>query len=170
ESPPVDRRNFVKRRAGAAPFAIENTRVVVGETQFFQRCFHMKRLNASTASFVSLPTELAHQLHRFINRFRSDIQRRTKSNRILAGAKSQHTKVEEAVPKFFARFRIGKIEREKYSAAACGGNQRLFGLQIAQLIEEIGTYFRGVLNQTFLLDDAQIMGRAHHVGEVSAPS
>ena len=37
----VDRRNFVDRRAAAAPFAIENARVVVGETQSFQRCFHM---------------------------------------------------------------------------------------------------------------------------------
>jgi len=43
------------------------------------------------------------------------------------------------------------------------------GLQITQLIEEIGTYFPGVFNQAFLLDDAQIMGRAHHIGEVSAP-
>ena len=66
-------------------------------------------------------------------------------------AKRQHTKIEEAVPKFFARFRIGQIEGEKYSAAARGGNQRLFRLQIAQLIEEIGAHFRGVLNQMFLL-------------------
>ena len=41
ESPPVDGRNFVKRRAAAAPFAIEHAGVVVGETQFFQRCFHL---------------------------------------------------------------------------------------------------------------------------------
>src|SRR4029077_8223000 len=40
ESPPVDRRNLVKHRTTAVPFAIENTDVVVGETQFFERCFH----------------------------------------------------------------------------------------------------------------------------------
>src|SRR6266446_6725031 len=110
-----------------------------------------------------------HQLHRFIDHFRSDVERGTEADRVLTGAKSQHTKIEEAVPKFFARFRIGKIEREKYSAAARSGNQRFFRLQIAQLIEEIGSNFRGVLNQTFLLDDAQTMGRAHHIGEVSTP-
>src|SRR6478672_7908979 len=91
-----------------------------------------------------------HQFDRLIDHLRSDIQRRTKSNRILSCAKSQNTKVEKAVPKFFARFRVGEIEREKYSAAACCGNQRLFRLQITQLIQKIGTYFRGVLNQTFL--------------------
>src|SRR6201993_562456 len=115
------------------------------------------------------PAELPHQLYRFIDNFRSDIERRTKTDRVLAGAKRQKTKVEKAGPKFFARFGIGKIEREKYSAAARGGNQRLFRLQIAQLIQEIGTYFRSVLNQTFPFDNAQIMGRAHHIGEVSAP-
>src|SRR5262249_52961812 len=106
---------------------------------------------------------------RFINHVRRDVERRTETDRVLAGAKRQHTKIEEAVPKLFTRFRIGKIEREEYSPAARGGNQRLFVLQIAQLIEEIRADFSGVLNQTFLLDDAQIMGRAHHIGEVSAP-
>src|SRR4030095_2512574 len=125
--------------------------------------------NASTILPASLPTKFAHQLHRFVDRFRSDIERRTKTDRVVAGAQRPHTKVEEAVPKLFARFRIGKVECEKYSAAARGGNQRLFRLQIAQLIEEIGTYFPGVLHQTFLLDDAQIMGRTHHISEVSAP-
>src|SRR6476469_11181507 len=100
----------------------------------------------------ALGTILTHQFHRFIDHFRSDIQRRTKSNRVLARAKGQNTKIEEAMPKFLARFRIGKIEREKYSAAARSGNQRFFRLQIAQLIEEIGTCLTGVLNQTFLLD------------------
>src|ERR1700757_3832091 len=129
------------------------------------------RLDAqrSTASLAPLSAELPHQLYRFIDNFRSDIERRTKANRILAGAKSQNAKIEKAVPKFFARFRIREIEREKYSAATRGGNQRLFRLQIAQLIQEIGTYFRSVLNQTFPFDNAQIMGRAHHIGEVSAP-
>src|SRR5215472_73297 len=116
-----------------------------------------------------LPTKFAHQLHRFVDRFRSDIQRRTKTDRVLAGTKRQNTEIEEAVPKFFARFRIGKIEREKYSATARSRNQRLFRLQIAQLIQEIGAHLPGVLNQTFLLDDAQIMRRAHHIGEIPAP-
>src|SRR5882757_1487065 len=124
-----------------------------------------------SSSLASLPTELAHQFHRFVDHLRSDVERGTEADRVLAGAKSQHTKIKKAVPEFFARFRIGKIEREKYSAAARRGNQsrRRSGLQIAQLIEEIGTCFRGVLNQTFLLDNAQIMGRAHHIGEVPAP-
>jgi hypothetical protein len=95
---------------------------------------------------VSLATKFPHQLHRFVDHFRSDIERRTKSNRILAGAKTQHTKIKKAVPKFFARFRVRKIEREKYSAPASGGNQGLFRLQIAQLIEEIGSCFSGALN------------------------
>jgi hypothetical protein len=106
---------------------------------------------------------------RFVDHLRSDVQRGTKADRVFAGAKRQSTKFKEAVPKFFARFRVGKIEREKQSAAARGGNQRFFRLKIAQLIEEIGACFRGVLNQTFLLDNAQIMRRAHHIGEVSAP-
>src|SRR5439155_25355565 len=91
------------------------------------------------------------------------------SDRILAGAKSQHTKVKEAVPKFFARFCIGKIERQKYSAAARGGNQWLFALQVAQLIRKICAHLRRILDQTFLFDDAQIMDRAHHVGKTAAP-
>ena len=110
-----------------------------------------------------------HRIHRFIDGFRSDVERRTETDRVFARAKRQNTEVEEAMPKLFARFRIGKIEREKYSAAARSGNQRLFRLQFAQLIEEIGTNFSGILNQMFLLDDAQIMGLAHHIGEVSAP-
>ena len=122
-----------------------------------------------TSLSFSAPTELAHQFHRFVDHLRSDVERGTEADRVLARTKGQNTKVEEAVPKFFARFRIGKIEREKYSAAARSRNQRFFGLQIAQLIEELGSNFRGVLNQTFLLDDAQIMGRAHHIGEVSTP-
>src|ERR1700760_731216 len=122
-----------------------------------------------SSSLASLPTELAHQFHRFVDHLRSDVERGTEADRVLAGTKSQNTEIEEAVPKFFARFRIGQIEREKYAAAARSRNQRFFALQIAQLIEEIGAYFGGVLNQTFLFDDAQVMGRAHHVGEVSAP-
>src|SRR6478672_7814901 len=35
----------------------------------------------------ALRTELPHQLHRFVDHSRSDIQRGTKANRILAGAK-----------------------------------------------------------------------------------
>ena len=88
---------------------------------------------------------------------------------MLAGTKCENTEVEETLPKFFARFRVRQIESEKQPPAARSGNQRLLGLQITQLIEEIGTYFPGVFNQAFLLDDAQIMGRAHHIGEVSAP-
>src|SRR6267154_4421103 len=117
----------------------------------------------------SLSAILAHQFHRFVDHLRSDVERGAEADRVLAGTKGQNTKVEEAMPKFFARFPIGEIEGEKYSATARGGNQRFFRLQVAQLIEEIGPYFRGVLNQTFLLDDAQIMGRAHHICEVPAP-
>src|SRR4029077_21204066 len=147
---------LVKHRTTAVPFAIENTDVVVGETQFFERCFHkqyatvilsgaklascfafrcsaslnMTGLHASpfNALLASLPAELPHHFHRSINRFGSDVERRTETDRVLAGAKRQDTKVEEAMPKFFARFRIGKIERQKYSTAARGGNQRLFRL------------------------------------------
>ena len=120
---------------------------------------------------MSLPAELSHQFYRLINHFRSDVERGTETDRILAGTKRQNTEIEEAVPKFFARFRIGEIEREKYPAAPRSGNQSrsISGLQIAQLIEEIGTYLSGVLNQTFLLDNAQVMGRTHHIGEVPAP-
>src|SRR6478735_7731795 len=118
---------------------------------------------------MPLPAEFAHQFYCLINHFRGDVERWTEADRVFAGTKCQNAELEEAVPKFFARFRIGEIEREKYSATASGGNQRLFVLQIAKLIEEVGTYFSGVLNQTFLLDNAQIMRRAHHIGEVPAP-
>src|SRR6478752_1974142 len=130
----------------------------------------MKRLKGSTTSFASLPTELAHQFHRFVDHLWSDVERGTEADRVLAGTKSPHTKIKKGVPKFFARFRIGKIEREKYSAPARSGNQRFFGLQIAQLIEEIGAHFRVFLNHMFLLDISYIMRRAHHIGEVPAPS
>src|SRR6516225_12121224 len=40
--PPVDRRNFLNCNATAAPFAIEHAGVVVGETKFFERCFHKR--------------------------------------------------------------------------------------------------------------------------------
>src|SRR4051812_25356012 len=119
--------------------------------------------------FPALPAISPHQFDRFIDHISSDIERGTKADRVFAGAKRQHSEIEEAVPKFFARLRVGKIEREKYSTAARSGDQRLFHLQVAQSIEEIGTYFRSVLDQTFLLDNAQIMRRAHHIGEVSAP-
>ena len=46
---------------------------------------------------------------------------------------------------------------------------RLFALQVAQLIQKICAHFRGVLHQMFFFDDAQKMGRAHHVREISAP-
>src|SRR5215475_16198348 len=155
ESPPINRRKFVKRSAAAVTFAVEHTGVFVGESQFFQRCLHF---SASTGSLSSLPAELAHQFNRFINHVRGNIERGTKANRVLAGAKRQNSEVEEAMPKFFARFRIGKIERKEYSSAARGGNQRLFRLQLAQSIDEIGADFAGVIDQTFLLDDPQIMG------------
>src|SRR6516164_4492209 len=108
---------------------------------------HMCQRSAARPA-VALPTslsaKLAHQLYRFINRFSSDVERRTETDRVFSGTKRQDTEVEEAMPKFFARLCVGKIEREKYAAAASGGNQWLFGLQIAQLIEEIGAYFPGV--------------------------
>ena len=47
EPSPVDRRNFVDLGAAAAPFAIEHARVVVSETQFFERCFRRLRLDLS---------------------------------------------------------------------------------------------------------------------------
>src|SRR3989442_13507324 len=62
----------------------------------------------------SLSAIFAHQFHRFINRFRSDVERGTEADRGLTGTKGPNTKVKEAVAKFFARFRIGKIGSEKY--------------------------------------------------------
>ena len=56
--------------------------------------------------FASLSAEFPHQLHRFINSFRRDIERGTEADRVLAGAKRQNAKIEEAVPEFFARFRV----------------------------------------------------------------
>src|SRR5262249_30903347 len=130
---------------------------------------NMTKSDASTILSASLSAEFAHQFHRFIDGFRGDVERRTEPDRVFARAKRQNTEVEKPMPKLFARFRIVKIERKKYSAATRRRNQRLFGLQFAQLIQEIRTNFSGVLNQPFLLDDAQIMRRAHHISEVSAP-
>src|SRR5580765_1335070 len=53
EPPPVDRRNFVNHRATAAPFAIEHASVVVGETQFFQRCFHKRCVTQASCLYSS---------------------------------------------------------------------------------------------------------------------
>jgi hypothetical protein len=83
--------------------------------------------------------------------------------------KRQHTEIEKAFPKFIARFRIGQIERDEQLRGRAPRKSSALPLQIAQLIEKIGADFRGVLDQIFLFDDAQIMRRAHHVGEISAP-
>src|SRR5205809_324707 len=48
ESSPVDRRNFVDLRAAAPPFTVEHAGVLVRKPQFFERCFHVIRFNAST--------------------------------------------------------------------------------------------------------------------------
>src|SRR5258708_35420188 len=116
-----------------------------------------------------LPEILAHKSHRFVDPLRRNIERRAKPNRILARAKRENSEIEEALPEFFARFWVGKIESEKHSPAAHSGNNWLFALQIAELIEKIGAHLRGVLDQVFSLDNAQIMGGAHHIGEISAP-
>jgi len=146
-------------------------RVVVGETQFFQRCFHMKRLKGSALR----PSSLCVAADRICAAIpiASSITSGVMSSADGSGSssrrtKSQHTKIKKAVPKFFARFSHREDRPEKYSAAARGGNQRFFGLQIAAVDPGNSPYFPGVLNQTLLLDDAQIMGRAHHIGEVSA--
>src|ERR1700756_2392646 len=93
-----------------------------------QRFAQHDKIQSFNALPMSLSAEFAHQLHRFVDHLGSDVERRTETNRVFAGPKRQNTEVEEAMPKFFARFRIRKVERKKYSAAACGGNQRLFGL------------------------------------------
>src|SRR4030095_4437049 len=104
---------------------IEHARVVVGKSEFLERCFHMKRFNASTALLASLPAIFAHCIHRFINHVRRDVERGTKADRVLTRAERQHTKIKKAVPKFLTRFRIGKIESKKYSATSRGRNHRL---------------------------------------------
>src|SRR5438046_1230502 len=112
---------------------------------------------------------LPHQSHRFVDNFGGDIERRTETNRILARTQRENTKIEKAFPEFLARLRIWKIECEKQAPSARGGNDRLFALQIEELIEEISTHFACVLHEMLFLDDAQVMGRAHHIGEISAP-
>src|SRR5438874_12384248 len=119
--------------------------------------------------FPPLPAKFAHYLDRFINHFRGDIQRGTESNRILARAKRKNTEIEETLPKFLARLCVGQIEGKEQPPAARRRNQRLLTLQITQLIQKISTHLRGVLNKMFLLDDAQVMCRAHHIGEIAAP-
>src|SRR6185436_6978161 len=151
--------------------ALSSVRPSFSRGVFMLSALTLQRFIPSTILAAPLPAEFAHQFHCLINHFHSDVERGTETDRILAGTKRQNTEIEEAVPKFFARFRIGEIEREKYPAAPRSGNQSrsISGLQIAQLSEEISTDFAGVLNQTFLLDNAQVMGRAHHVSEVPAP-
>src|SRR6266481_8431851 len=129
----------------------------------------MIELHASTLLLPPLPTEFAHHSDRFINHCVCNIKRGTETDRVLTRTKSQDAEIEEAVPKLFARFRVGQIEGEKQSTATRSGNQRLLTLQLAQLLEEICAYLRGVLHKMLLLDNAQVMRRAHHVGEISAP-
>ncbi len=81
----------------------------------------------------------------------------------------QNAKIEKTFPKFFAGLRIGKIECKKETPAARGGDHWFLALQIAELIQEVCAHFRGVLDKMFFLDDAQEMGRAHHISEISAP-
>src|SRR6266576_3436781 len=119
--------------------------------------------------FPPLPAKFAHYLDRFINHVRGDIQRGTESNRVLPRAKCKNTEIKETLPKFLACFGVGQIEGKEQAAAARRRNQRLLALQITQLIQKISTHLRGVLHKMFLLDDAQVMCRAHHSGEIFAP-
>src|SRR5204863_5001654 len=50
----------------------------------------LKRKRDACATFFAAG-KTWHQLHRFINRFRTDIERRTKTDRVLPRAKRQHT-------------------------------------------------------------------------------
>src|SRR5438270_3317271 len=92
----------------------------------FRKVFSYETLNVPTASLAPLLAEFAHQLHRFINHFRPDIERRTETDRVFTGTKCQDAEIEEPVPKLLARFCVGQIEGEKQTTAARGGNQRLF--------------------------------------------
>src|SRR5437899_11721878 len=137
ESPPVDRGDFFNRRATATPFAIEDARVYVRENQFIEQRFHVlaiahyadvshlslpKGERRITLRSFSTPAELAHQLHRLINYLRGNVERRTESNRVLAGTKCENTEGEKAVPKLFAGFRVRQIASEELSRTARGGN------------------------------------------------
>src|SRR5436853_6021136 len=106
-----------------------------------QRCFASLNMTGSKLSFAPLLAKFAHQLHRFIDNFRRNIERRTTPDRVFTGTQGENTKVEKALPEPFARLRIGKIECEKQTLAARGGNQRLFVLQLMQLIQKICAHF-----------------------------
>src|SRR5262245_14191511 len=53
QSASINRRNLVDLRATTAPFAIEHAGVVVGETEFFERCFHIRCVTQASCLYSS---------------------------------------------------------------------------------------------------------------------
>src|SRR5438132_12609246 len=86
---PIDRRDFVNLRATPAPFAVEDTSVVVSQTEFLlYRCHRWfvpsaERTTRRSLSFLRA-TILAQNFHRFVHYFIRDVERGTKTNGMLA--------------------------------------------------------------------------------------
>src|SRR5438094_10640792 len=78
----IDRRDFVNLRATPAPFAVEDTSVVVSQTEFLSyRChrWFVRSAERTTRSLSFLrATILAQNFHRFVHYFLRDVERGTK--------------------------------------------------------------------------------------------
>src|SRR2546423_2033090 len=100
----------------------------------------------------------AQQIHRFVDDFRGDIERRPESNRAVARFQDQQAAIEKSFPEFVAGFRVWQIERDKEAAPAHRPHDGLLALQLLKRLEEIFAHHAGVLDEVFLLDDSQEMG------------
>src|SRR5207244_1686006 len=114
--PNSSKNDFINNVAYCHSERSEESQISSSSAEKNQRCFaplNMTGLHASTFLLPPLSTELAHGFHRFINHAGGNIERGTETDRVLTRTKSQDAAVEEAMPKFFSRFRIGQIEGEK---------------------------------------------------------
>ena len=57
--------------------------------------------------FAHLLALLAQQFHGFVDNLRRDIERGTETNRAFARFQNQDSAIEQTLPEFIARFRIG---------------------------------------------------------------
>src|SRR6476469_701846 len=64
----------------------------------------------------------AKELHRFVNDLARDIERRPKTDRMVAGLQDEQSAIEKTFPEFVASFRIGKVERDEKTATAHGSD------------------------------------------------
>src|SRR5205823_12442778 len=102
------RNTWHRRRAcGASGLPARNLRLAQA------RCPRAPQPRWRCYSLLHALALLADQIHRFINHRRSDIESRTKTDRIFAGAEGEKAEIEETFPHFFPRLGVSQTKCEK---------------------------------------------------------